>query len=156
METMTEKAMTWDEWMELPESVRHDVEKATFHRHLDAAGLFAAKFLRQHLVDGRVDGNYSDPVERPDSKYGACACIIGTLVEARRKGGYSFNGYRYNEFDRIRDAGQVKVPLMEEYDIIDSSPVEPLILNVRPGDTPENCKEIRTLVEWTDEWIANN
>ena len=88
------------------------------------------EFLRAALIEGRVDGStYS----------GACACLAGTLANA--KGIAQYNG------EEIAANG---TPFKADA----YSPRERWFLAIKKGDTPETNPAAKLALEWVDEAIA--
>ncbi len=76
------------------------------------------------LKEGRVDGStYS----------GECACLVGTLANARGCDYAAITGLRPNS----------------------SRPAEMFFLAILPGQTPENHEPSRIAAAWVEEWLAN-
>jgi hypothetical protein len=80
--------------------------------------------LRQALIDGKIDGSTYE---------GACACLVGTLANARH--------CRYNAMPSL-------VPDSRR-------PAERFFLTIKPGDTPKNSQPAKLALEWVDMWLAN-
>ncbi|NEJ15489.1 hypothetical protein GR211_21980 [Rhizobium leguminosarum] len=79
--------------------------------------------LRQALVDGKVDGSqYS----------GECACLCGTIANARHCNYSNMAGIQANA----------------------NSLAERFFLAIRPGCTPENHQPAKLVVEWIDEFMG--
>lgn len=79
--------------------------------------------LIQALKDGRVDGStYS----------GECACLVGTIANARQCG--------YQEIPSL-------VPNSRR-------PAEVWFMAIRPTQTPETNQAAKIAVEWAEEWLA--
>ncbi|HEY2681549.1 MAG TPA: pentapeptide repeat-containing protein [Candidatus Udaeobacter sp.] len=88
------------------------------------------EFLRQALVDGKVNGStYND---------GECGCLAGTLAIAKGIKGYS--------------GEEIKNGLTFHAD--GSSPRERFFLAIKKGDTPETNSASNIALQWTDEAIA--
>jgi hypothetical protein len=83
-------------------------------------------FLRQALVDGRVDGSTYE---------GECACLAGTMAHA--------TGLNWEEFQEEH--------LMP---IGSGSPRERWFLAICQGDTPENNPVVAITLGWIDEALA--
>jgi hypothetical protein len=78
--------------------------------------------LRQSILDGKIDGTVYE---------GACACLVGTIANAR--------GCNYGEL------GNGIVPN-------GSRPAEKWFWNIRRGDTPETSQICAITLEWIDEY----
>ena len=88
------------------------------------------EFLRAALVEGRVDGStYS----------GECACLAGTLANAKGIAQYSGEEIAANGTPFKADA---------------YSPRERWFLAIKKGDTPETNPAAKLALEWVDEAIA--
>jgi len=79
--------------------------------------------IRAALVEGRVEGG---------TYYGECACLIGTIANARGCDVYSLG--------RLGPAP--------------SRPIECFFLGIDRGDTPQTSPIAELVVEWIDEWRA--
>ncbi|SFH98451.1 pentapeptide repeat-containing protein [Planctomicrobium piriforme] len=80
-------------------------------------------FLRQAIVDGKIDGStYS----------GECACLAGTMAHACH--------LPWDEFESLK-----KMPINA------SSPRELWFTNLKPGDTPETSEVAKITLQWVDE-----
>ena len=79
--------------------------------------------LRQALVDGKVDGS---------TYTGDCACLIGTIANAR--------GCAKDELKTITPNS--------------SRPAESWFISIRPGDTPEKSGVAEMTLGWIDEFLA--
>ena len=92
------------------------------------------KFLKQNIIDGRIDGSTYD---------GECACLSGTLI----------NGAK------ITNGKQEKEVIKKIMDCRDSSrPIERFFLGIKIGDTPENSQVSKLALQWIEEFeilIAN-
>ena len=84
------------------------------------------QFLRQAIVEGRIDGTAYE---------GDCACLVGTLANARGK----------DYFDLCFDVGYRKSGY---------NPAEIWFWHIKEGDTPENNSFAKTALEWCDEMLA--
>ena len=80
--------------------------------------------LRDALRAGTVNGSVYQ---------GECACLVGTLANAR--------GCDYSAIPGL-------VPNANR-------PAERWFLSIRPGRTPQNSSKVRRTVEWIEEWSAN-
>ncbi len=80
--------------------------------------------LRAAIMDGRVDGSTYN---------GTCACLVGTIANAR--------GCDYNEIPGLSPNS--------------SRPIERFFLAISPGNTPENHEPSRLALTWVDEWLTN-
>ncbi|MES2788167.1 MAG: pentapeptide repeat-containing protein, partial [Planctomycetota bacterium] len=83
-------------------------------------------FLRQAIIDGKIDGS---------TYVGDCACLAGTLCNARKM-----------EFG---DFKQKKLMPISAY-----SPRERWFTGINPGDTPEKSVVAKVTLEWVDEALA--
>jgi hypothetical protein len=83
----------------------------------EAQGLLAA------LKEGRVNGSAYE---------GECACLVGTLANARHCHYMKIDGLRPNS----------------------SRPAERFFLAITTGDTPETSQPCALAAEWASEWIA--
>ncbi len=81
--------------------------------------------IRAALVEGWVEGG---------TYYGGCACLIGTIANARGCAVYSLGSLR---------------PAPDR-------PIEHLFMRISRGDTPQNNPIARVIVQWIDEWRARN
>ena len=79
--------------------------------------------LRAALVEGRIDGG---------TYYGECACLIGTIANAR-----GCDVYRLASLGPAPDR-----------------PIEQLFMRINRGDTPQNNPTANLIVQWIDEWCA--
>lgn len=79
--------------------------------------------IRAALVEGRVDGG---------SYYGKCACLLGTIANARGCDVYSLGSLG---------------PAPDR-------PIEHFFLGIDRGDTPQTSPIAELVVEWIDEWRA--
>ena len=80
-------------------------------------------FLRQALLDGKIDGS---------SYRGECACLAGTMAHAC--------GMAFDEFKQ-----KVMMPIDPD------SPREVWFRLIREGDTPESSQAASITLEWIDE-----
>jgi uncharacterized protein YjbI with pentapeptide repeats len=79
--------------------------------------------LRQALIDGKVDGStYS----------GECACLVGTIANARGCGVDEIPGLVPNS----------------------ARPIEAFFTAIRPGDTPDKSEVAKLALAWTEEWLS--
>jgi hypothetical protein len=76
------------------------------------------------LKEGRVDGSTYD---------GTCACLVGTLANAR--------GCDYGAIPGLSPNS--------------ARPAERFFLAIQPGQMPETHAPSRIAVEWVEQWIAN-
>ena len=80
--------------------------------------------LREALINGKVDGsNYQ----------GRCACLVGTLANAKQCGYDSIDGLTPNS----------------------RRPAERFFMGIKQGDKPESNQFSALALEWVDQWIAN-
>ena len=80
--------------------------------------------LREALINGKVDGsNYQ----------GRCACLVGTLANAKQCGYDSIAGLTPNS----------------------RRPAERFFMGIKQGDKPESNQFSALALEWVDQWIAN-
>jgi hypothetical protein len=79
--------------------------------------------LRAALVEGRIDGG---------TYYGECACLIGTIANARGCDVYSLGSLG---------------PAPDR-------PIEHLFMRISRGDTPQSNPIARLIMQWIDEWRA--
>jgi hypothetical protein len=80
--------------------------------------------LRAALLEGRVDGaTYT----------GDCACLVGTLANARHCKVNDIPGLTPNS----------------------SRPIEIFFCGINEGDTPETSQFSALALQWADEWLAN-
>ena len=83
-------------------------------------------FLRQAIVDGKIDGStYS----------GECCCLAGTMAHAV-------------------GVENVQALPARGFPVQASSPREKWFTGIKPGDTPENNQVSKITLQWTDEAIA--
>ncbi|UOK17382.1 pentapeptide repeat family protein [Bordetella phage vB_BaM-IFTN6] len=75
------------------------------------------------LKAGRVDGSTYE---------GECACLVGTLANARKVGFGSIESLEPNS----------------------SRPIERFFLSISRGDTPETNQFSKLALEWAEEWLA--
>ena len=87
------------------------------------------EFLRQALLDGKVDGS---------TYTGECACLAGTLAHAKGINDYS--------------GGDIANGLTFRAD--SSSPRETFFLAISKGDTPDTNAACKIALQWTDEAIS--
>jgi uncharacterized protein YjbI with pentapeptide repeats len=80
--------------------------------------------LRLALVEGRVDGSTYE---------GKCACLVGTLANARRCTHDQIPGLSPNS----------------------ERPAERFFMGIKMGDTPETNQFSKLALQWVDEWLAN-
>jgi hypothetical protein len=80
--------------------------------------------LIEALKAGKVDGSTYD---------GECACLVGTIANARKTSIYSLGLLKPNS----------------------SRPAERFFMAIREGDTPENNQAAAIAVQWAEIWIAN-
>ena len=80
--------------------------------------------LRQSLIDGKIDGSTYE---------GDCACLVGSLANARHCNFTSIPGLAPNS----------------------SRPAERFFLSIGPGDTPDNSQFAKLALEWIDTWLDN-
>jgi hypothetical protein len=76
------------------------------------------------LKAGKVDGS---------TYHGKCACLVGTIANAR--------GVNYDSLGLLKPNS--------------SRPAERFFMAIRIGDTPENNQAAALAVEWAEIWIAN-
>jgi hypothetical protein len=98
--------------------VRDDLWAVLSSAPVEVPALLAA------LREGRVDGS---------TYFGECACLVGTLANARGCDYASIAGLRPNS----------------------SRPAEMFFLLIRPGQTPENHEPSRIAAGWVEEWLAS-
>lgn len=108
--------------------------KADLFAILDKAP-WEAYAVRQAVIKGQIDG----------TKYkGDCCCIKGIIAK--------------NAGLTIGKLGTYDSPLFEStYGIklgLFSSPLEQYIVDIRPGQTPENDERCKQLLAWLNEYIA--
>ena len=148
---------TLADWKQLSEDERLEIEKRTLFVHLEQFGLEAAKALLKKVEAGRIDGG---AYCRSDS---GCGCILGTLAIASGASesdvAWDFDSGLYHEGADLADQG---VYDFVEYGGDDGyygdacyTMAEILALRIRPGNTPDNCKEAKLIADWTREWIAS-
>jgi hypothetical protein len=77
--------------------------------------------VRAALVEGRIDGG---------TYYGECACLIGTIANARGCDVYSLGSLG---------------PAPDR-------PIEHLFMRISRGDTPQSNPIAKLIVQWIDEW----
>jgi uncharacterized protein YjbI with pentapeptide repeats len=80
--------------------------------------------LRHALIDGTVDGS---------SYEGACACLVGTLANARHCAHNAIPSLAPNS----------------------NRPAERLFLSINKGDTPSTNQFSKLALSWIDEWLVN-
>ena len=80
--------------------------------------------LRQAILDGKIDGSAYE---------GACACLVGTLANARH--------CNYNDIPSLSPNS--------------NRPAERFFLLLKPGDTPETSQAAKLALDWIDQWLAN-
>jgi hypothetical protein len=80
--------------------------------------------LRQSLVEGRINGS---------SYEGDCACLVGTLANARH--------CTYEEIPGLQPDS--------------SRPAECFFSCIKIGDTPATSQFSQLALEWVDQWLAN-
>jgi uncharacterized protein YjbI with pentapeptide repeats len=80
--------------------------------------------LRLALIEGRVDGSTYE---------GKCACLVGTLANARQ-------------------CGPTEIPSLKPNA---SRPAERFFMGIKKGDTPETNQFSKLALQWVDEWLAN-
>jgi hypothetical protein len=78
--------------------------------------------LREALVNGKVDGSVYD---------GACACLVGTIANARK--------CCFNSLVNIKPNSR--------------RPIERFFLGIDQGDTPETSQFSKLAVQWLDEFV---
>ena len=88
------------------------------------------EFLRAALIEGRVDGS---------TYTGKCACLAGTLANAKGIQNYNGETIQANGTPFIADAG---------------SPRERFFLAIKKGDTPETNPVAKIALGWVEEAIA--
>lgn len=148
---------TLADWKALSTDERLEIEKRTLFVHLEQFGFEAAKVLLKQVEDGRVDG---EAYYRSNS---GCGCILGTLAIASGASEddmeWDFEPTLYHEgadladqgvYDRVKNGGDDGF-----YGDACYTMAEILALRIRPGDTPDNCKEAKLIADWTREWIAS-
>ncbi len=96
--------------------------KADFFAVLDSAPS-EVQVLRQKMLEGRINGSVYE---------GECACLVGTIANARQCSFKSVPGL---------------VPNSER-------PAERWFMMFRPGHTPERHGGMKITLEWLDEWAA--
>ncbi|SMG01707.1 hypothetical protein BSIN_5375 [Burkholderia singularis] len=102
------------------EAIKADLFAILSQARVEAPAVAAA------LREGRVNGQlYS----------GKCACLVGTIANARGVDVYS------DEFDIGRNS---------------SRPAEQFFLSIAEGDTPETNPASKQALEWVEEFIAAN
>ena len=80
--------------------------------------------LREHLVDGKVNGSCYE---------GECACLLGTIANVRHCGYLAIgNGVSPDS----------------------SRPAEQWFMSIKEGDTPDNNTVSKITVEWIDEFLG--
>jgi hypothetical protein len=85
-------------------------------------------FLRQTLLDGKIDGStYS----------GDCACLAGTMAHAKQIDEY--------DGENIQACEGLVVPVNA------NSPREKWFMGIREGDTPETSQIAKITLLWIDE-----
>lgn len=139
---METKYYTAEEWAELPEADRHEVEKRQLFMHLDEAGLNAANVLLERVNNGMIYGGLYWEGDR------GCGCVLGTLKFAQTNDEDSAG--RTNT--RYWDSSQFLTSFANSDDER-FSVVEVLAYNLDVGDTPQNSENARLLRDWTQEWI---
>lgn len=112
-----------------PDSAREDF--FGFFRLCSQAELF---FLAQRIFAGRIDGYHTAPVDGMLSKTGCC--LIGWLAF-----------FRQQTYVTLKSAAPVR-------DLVVFNAVEKFILDIRAGQTPENCNELRLILDWMNEFLA--
>jgi hypothetical protein len=80
--------------------------------------------LRDALATGKVDGS---------TYRGQCACLVGTLANARGCNEKEIPGLLPNS----------------------SRPAEVFFFAIKRGDTPETNQASKIAMEWVDQWLAN-
>jgi Pentapeptide repeats (8 copies) len=103
-------------WAEL-EAIREDLWAVL------SLALQEVPAIRAALVEGRVDGG---------TYYGECACLIGTIANARGCDVYS----------------------LESLGPAPSRPIEHFFLRIDRRDTPQTNPIAKLIVHWIDEWRA--
>jgi hypothetical protein len=82
-----------------------------------------APAIEKALLEGRVDGG---------TYYGECACLIGTIANARGCDVYSLGALR---------------PAPDR-------PIEHLFMRISRGDTPQNNPVAKLIVQWIQNWCV--
>ncbi len=91
-------------------------------------GIKEISFLKQNIINGKIDGSTYD---------GDCACLSGTLANAAR-----FNNGK-NEDKRIESIMNCR----------DSSrPIEVFFMGIKKGDTPDTNQFSKLALEWVEEF----
>lgn len=80
--------------------------------------------LRLAIIEGRVDGSTYN---------GDCACLVGTIANARHCTAEEIPGLRPNA----------------------ARPAERFFLGISRGDTPETSQFSALALEWVEQWIGN-
>ena len=88
------------------------------------------EYLRLALIEGRVDGS---------TYQGDCACLAGTLANAKGIANYSGDEIASNGAPFIADSNSLR---------------ETFFLSIRKGDTPETNPAAKIALKWVDEAIA--
>jgi hypothetical protein len=88
-----------------------------------AAAPGEARAVQAALVAGKVDGSVYE---------GECACLVGTLANAR--------GVSYSAIEGLRPASW--------------RPAERFFMGIREGDTPENSQACKLAHEWVSDFVT--
>jgi hypothetical protein len=87
------------------------------------------KFLRQNIIEGKINGSTYD---------GECACLSGTLANGAKKHNGPDEKLVIDNIISCRDSDR---------------PIERLFLGIKKGDTPATSPVSKLVLEWLDEFI---
>ena len=113
------------------------------HRTAEAASV-VADAVRRAAMEGRMDGR----------NYVGCNCGAGADCPETRVCVVGHIALALDSYEDGHD-GLEAIPMVPNwnYHIAGISPIESLVEDVRPGDTPETSRYLATLVHWVDGWM---